>query len=65
VTCKDDDKKKDDKKGKKGAVQEEVAATPPQNPYLSLTHKDIFGLQASYKAVRRSMEETGVAMFLK
>ena len=48
MTCKDDDKKKDDKKGKKGAVQEEVAATPPQNPYLSLTHKDIFGLQASY-----------------
>ena len=41
-------------------------AGPPvkkQNPYVTLTPKDVFSLQSSWKAVRRAAEETGVAMF--
>ena len=41
------------------------AAAPKQNPYISLTHKDIYGLKMSYKGIRRGMEETGIAMFIK
>ena len=41
------------------------AAAPKQNPYISLTPKDVFSLKASWKAIRRGMEETGVTMFTK
>ena len=36
------------------------------NPYLTtLTQKDIFHLKMSWKGIRRSLEVTGVTMFLK
>lgn len=38
---------------------------PKTNPHLSLSAKDIYSLKASWKAIRRSMEETGVLMFVK
>lgn len=40
-------------------------AQPKQNPYLTLTPKDVFSLKMSYKGIRRSSEETGLAMFIK
>ena len=42
-----------------------AAPTPKQNPYISLTPKDVFSLKMSYKGIRRNMEDTGVAMFIK
>ena len=50
--------------GKVGAEAEGEAAAPKQNPYISLTHKDIFHLKMSWKGIRRCLEETGVAMFI-
>ncbi len=35
------------------------------NPYVPFTSKDVFSLKASWKAVKRSMEDTGVFMFTK
>ena len=40
-------------------------APPKQNPYVSLTHKDIYFLKMSWKGIKRSMEDTGIAMFMK
>ena len=40
-------------------------AQPKQNPYLTLTPKDVFSLKMSYKGIRRSSEETGLTMFIK
>lgn len=40
-------------------------AQPKQNPYLTLTPKDVFSLKMSYKGIRRSSEETGLSMFIK
>jgi hypothetical protein len=40
-------------------------ATPKQNPYTTLTHREIFRMRMSWKAVKRSMEETGLAMFVR
>lgn len=41
------------------------AAHMPKNNYIGLTNKDIYSLKASWKAIRRNMEETGVLMFVK
>lgn len=49
--------------GADGAVPEPPA--PKQNPYISLTPKDVFSLKASWKAIRRGLEETGLTMFIK
>lgn len=38
---------------------------PKQNPYLTLTPKDVFSLKMSYKGIRRGAEETGLTMFIK
>lgn len=35
------------------------------NPYISLSNRDIYRLKASWKAIKRSLEETGVIMFTK
>jgi hypothetical protein len=54
--------------GGAGGPNGEQAGEQPvakQNPYLSLTPKDIFSLKMSYKGIRRAMEETGIAMFIK
>lgn len=40
-------------------------AQPKQNPYLTLTPKDVFSLKMSYKGIRRCAEETGLNMFIK
>lgn len=40
-------------------------APPKQNPYLSLTPKDVFSLKMSWKGIRRGIEETGTTMFIK
>ncbi len=39
-------------------------ALPKQNPYMTLTNKEIFQLKMSWKGIRRSLEDTGVAMFI-
>ncbi|CAF1076673.1 unnamed protein product [Brachionus calyciflorus] len=36
---------------------------PKQNPYLSLTPKDVFSLKMSWKGIRRCLEETGTNTF--
>ena len=36
-----------------------------QNPYMALTHKDIFHLRMSWKGIRRALDITGVNMFIK
>jgi hypothetical protein len=46
-----------------GAEAEPVV--PKQNPYMSLTPKDTFGLKMSWKGIRRMIEETGTSMFMK
>jgi hypothetical protein len=48
-----------------GGDAEAAAPTPKQNPYISLTPRDVFSLKMSYKAIRRSVEDTGTAMFIK
>lgn len=58
-----DNKAINGKGGKVGAGDEEPAA-PKQNPYMTLTHREIFQLKMSWKGIRRSLEETGVAMFI-
>jgi hypothetical protein len=53
--------------GGKAPVPNELdndATVPKQNPYITLTHKDIFHLKMSWKGIRRCLEETGIAMFL-
>jgi hypothetical protein len=52
------------KGGADGGTLPEPTA-PKQNPYISLSPKDVFSLKASWKAIRRGAEETGVAMFSK
>jgi hypothetical protein len=42
-----------------------VAVVPKTNPYLSLSAKDIYSLKASWKGIRRNLEETGTIMFTK
>ena len=38
----------------------------PQNPYMTaLTPKETFHLKMSWKGIRRSLEVTGVSMFMK
>jgi hypothetical protein len=50
----------------KGDANETIEpVVPKQNPYMSLTHKDIFHLKMSWKGIKRSLEETGIAMFIK
>ena len=39
-------------------------AAPKQNPYMTLTNREIFQLKMSWKSIRRSLEDTGVAMFI-
>lgn len=53
--------------GANGPNGEQAGEQPvvKQNPYISLTPKDIFSLKMSYKGIRRAMEETGIAMFIK
>jgi hypothetical protein len=53
--------------GKTAANAENAEAenTPKQNPYMTLTHKDIFRLKMSWKGIKRCLEETGVVMFTK
>jgi hypothetical protein len=51
------------KDGGDGAAPEPPA--PKQNPYITLTPKDVFSLKASWKAIRRGLEECGVLMFQK
>ena len=53
--------------GKTGAAAENAEAenAPKQNPYMSLTHKDIFHLKMSWKGIKRCLEDTGVVMFTK
>lgn len=53
---------KGNKSGKGGADAD--TEQPKQNPYLSLTHREIFQLKMSWKGIRRSLEETGVNMFI-
>lgn len=48
--------------GDKGEAGPEPAA-PKQNPYLSLTPKDVFSLKMSWKGIRRCLEETGTSIF--
>ena len=38
---------------------------PPSNPYIALTNKELYNLKASWKGIKRSMEETGVLIFVK
>lgn len=47
-----------------GAESTEPVA-PKQNPYVNLTHKDIYFLKMSWKGIKRNMEDTGVTMFVK
>ena len=42
-----------------------AAVVPKTNPYLSLSAKDLYSLKASWKGIRRSLEETGNIMFTK
>ena len=56
-------------KGTKGvakaaAAEDDANANKPQNPYIALTHREIFQLKMSWKAIRRTLEETGVNMFI-
>ena len=41
------------------------AAQMQKNTHIGLSNKDIYSLKASWKAIRRNMEETGVLMFVK
>ena len=41
------------------------AAQMQKNSHIGLSNKDIYSLKASWKAIRRNMEETGVLMFVK
>lgn len=50
-------------KGGKAGTEAEPE-TPKQNPYMTLTHREIFQLKMSWKGIRRSLEETGVNMFI-
>ena len=50
---------------KTGETEATEPPPPKQNPYLSLTHKDIFHLKMSWKGIRRCLEETGVTMFIR
>ena len=43
----------------------EPIVEPKQNPYMELTHKDIFHLKMSWKGLRRALDITGVNMFIK
>ena len=43
----------------------ESIIVPIQNPYVSLTQKDTFHLKASWKGIKRALEVTGIAMFIK
>ena len=55
----------EDKAGSERAAAEAAeAAAPKQNPYMPLTNKEIFQLKMSWKGIRRSLEDTGVAMFI-
>lgn len=51
------------KAGKVATADPEPAA-PKQNPYMALTQKEIFQLKMSWKGIRRSLEETGVDLFI-
>jgi hypothetical protein len=51
--------------GGEGGGEAAEPAPPKQNPYMSLTHKDIFHLKMSWKGIKRSIEDTGVTMFVK
>ncbi len=33
------------------------------NPFVPFTSKEVYSLKASWKAIKRSIEETGVLMF--
>lgn len=50
--------------GAKGGGLDDNAAAPKQNPYITLTHREIFQLKMSWKAIRRTLVETGVNMFI-
>ena len=53
------------KGGATGEAAEIEPVAPKQNPYMSLTHKDTFHLKMSWKGIKRSLEETGINMFMK
>lgn len=53
------------KAGAGAADNAEAENVPKQNPYMSLTHKDIFHLKMSWKGIKRCLEETGVLWFTK
>lgn len=50
--------------GAKAGGLDDDAAAPMQNPYITLTHREIFQLKMSWKAIRRTLVETGVNMFI-
>lgn len=50
--------------GAKAGGLDDDAAAPKQNPYITLTHREIFQLKMSWKAIRRALVETGVNMFI-
>lgn len=50
--------------GKGGKTGDDEPTVPKQNLYMTLTHKEIFQLKMSWKGVRRTLEDTGVAMFI-
>lgn len=41
------------------------AVVPKTNPHISLSAKDLYSLKASWKGIRRNLEETGNIMFTK
>ena len=51
--------------GDAGGGDGAAAGAQKQNPYMSLTPKDVFSLKMSWKGVRRSLEDTGVLMFTR
>ena len=50
---------------KNGADTNGVGVVPKTNPYIALSAKDLYSLKASWKGIRRSLEETGTLMFTK
>jgi hypothetical protein len=41
------------------------ASGPQEDPRLPLTNREIFRLNSSWKAIRRTLEETGIEMFIR
>lgn len=60
---------KDEKKGKNAHTDDQLQLPPPQpvevDPRLPLTARQKYSLVASWRAINRALEPTGIAMFLK